>query len=113
MYHVPTDTIKRYRSGIPTDNYGAVVIHTGLSVVTACGHRIDLVRDASAKVATVRVRQIACAALGADECNVTEAADMLAERARRFLGAGWTVVPWKPQEDHGRTADLREHGLGA
>lgn len=96
MYDVPTGLTNRKR-GIPNYNDGAVVIHTGLSIVTACGHKVDLVRDASTKTATVRVQKIPHVVPGSDECNLVEATDILAERARRFLGAGWTIVKWTPR----------------
>ena len=99
MSYLPTGTALRQRRGIPTHNDGAVVIHTGLSVVTACGHIVDIVRDPATKTATVCVKALAYIVPGSDQCDLVQAANMLAERARRFFGTEWTVVPWTPAPD--------------
>ena len=95
MYEVSTIELTGLKQrGIPTHNSGAVVIHTGLSVVTSCGHVIDLVRDTATKTATVRVTR-PDHALPESDHSLVEAANMLAARAQRCL-AGWTVVRWAP-----------------
>ena len=54
MYEVPTVTDRRSRRERHVTDDGAVVTHTGLSVITR-GYMIDVVRDTAAKVAVVRV----------------------------------------------------------
>lgn len=75
---------------------GVIVINTGLSVQVR-GHLVDLVRDDARRVAAVRVRAVGGhTATGLEQGDVKAAADLLAARAQRFLGHGWTVIPWTP-----------------
>lgn len=106
--------------GIPAKNDGAVVINTGLSVMTTCGHTVDLVRDETSKVAIVRVALTKCTGTAAEQYDLMSAADMLTQRAKRFLGPGWTVVPWQPPKEISpmvvasalKTIDTRTKGSG-
>lgn len=86
------------------DDEGARVmaIHTGLSVRVA-GHLIELERDDASRTARVVVNGAPVTTLEVEA--VKAAADMLAERARRFLGIAWTVVPWDaPRRSASRSA---------
>lgn len=79
------------------DEGSVMAIHSGL-VVTCCGHRIDISRDELRKVAVVQVWLIdGHTATGLELSAVKVAADLLAERAQRFLGQDWTVARWVPQ----------------
>jgi hypothetical protein len=78
------------------DDGGVIVINTGLSVQVR-GHLVDLVRDDVRRVAIVRVSTVGgYTATGLEQGDVRTAADLLAARAQRFLGHGWTVIPWTP-----------------
>ena len=91
------DTVRCLLRGVPDRSEGSIVIQRGLTMAVR-GHLIDLDRDESAKVARVRVAVVeGYAPTGAEFDDVRKAAGVLAERARRFLGVGWTVVPWVPE----------------
>ena len=77
------------------DDDGAKVmaIHSGLSVRVA-GHLIELERDEVNRHARVVVMTEPTAGVDAEAVKV--AADLLAARARRFLGSLWTVEQWQP-----------------
>jgi len=83
------------RKGIPGQNYIMREIHRGLSMLVR-GCLIDIHRDQARKVATVRVARVTAVMTPQDQIEVFKAADVLAERARRFLGVKWTVVGWAP-----------------
>lgn len=70
-----------------------MAIHSGLSVRVA-GHLIELERDELAKVAVVVVKSVPVTQVEVEAVRV--AADLLAARARRFLGQLWTVESWQP-----------------
>src|SRR5437016_1506432 len=73
---------------------GTIVIHKGLSI-TVCGHFVDLYRDEIHKIATVRASVIiGHKVTGLEYDTVKKAADLLADRAERFLGRGWKVIKW-------------------
>lgn len=82
---------------VPTKDWsGILTINSGLSVVV-CGHLIDLDRDHERRIATVQVRPVDGQNMTEmDESNIKQASDLLADRARRFLGSLWTVVRWTP-----------------
>jgi hypothetical protein len=84
--------------GIPAlDRYGgALVIQKGLSV-TVGEYRIDLVKDEVQRIATVRVSTPhmpeGVTFNSHPHTELQDAADMLAERAQRFM-PGWRIVRW-------------------
>ena len=89
-----------YVRGIPDDDHrDIIVIHTGLSVIV-CGHLVDIRRDDQRKIATVQVSVIpGYKVTGLEQSILQGTADQLAQRAQRFLGMGWKIVPWvSPQE---------------
>lgn len=94
MYEVPTRTERQPCRGLVHDD-GAVVTHTGLSVITR-GHLMDVVRYEVAKVAVVRVIPVDSNPLQVDLWDLKVAADTFAERVGRLLGSEWDVVGWEP-----------------
>ena len=98
MYEVLTRTDRRSRRGHHVHDDGAVVTHTGLSVITR-GYMIDVVRDTAAKVAVVRVVAVDAdhPPPQVDQQDLKVAADTFAERVIRYLGSEWNVVRWEPQ----------------
>ena len=81
-----------------------MAIHTGLSV-TVVGHIISLDRDEKTKRATIVVTLIkGHITTGLEGPAIKVAADLLAQRARRFLGREWTVVEWGALQEIGRGA---------
>lgn len=81
-----------------------ITISTGLSVKVV-GHRISLQRDEAKHVAVVVVVPIdGHAVTGLEGPAIKVAADLLAERARRFLSREWTVVDWQPPKQQKRGA---------
>jgi hypothetical protein len=103
---------KCVRRGIPATGGGYGVVNSGLSVVVR-GHLIWVVRDDARRVAVVSVCTVAgYAATGHEYGDVKVAADMLAERARRVLGHGWTVELWEPPEPDDKRAGYRSGGSG-
>lgn len=86
----------RYYKGVPSRNGGDIVVYTGLSVTTACGHTITLHRDPSTNTAEVVVSATkGRSSVGVvDEDALTRAVEIFVARARRFLGMNWTVVSW-------------------
>lgn len=97
MYQTATDL--RYRParpsprGIPVTNTGDTMTRTGLVQDTACGHTIRLSRNNESMVATVVVSARYEGAVAGD--GLARSAAAFAARASRFLGAGWTVIPWE------------------
>ncbi len=95
-------TAKLYRAGRmklsawdEDKDANVMAIHTGLSV-TVCGHLIRLDRDESAQRARIVVEVInGHVVTGLEVDAVSVAADLLAARARRFLGKKWTVEAWR------------------
>lgn len=80
----------------------AMSIHTGLSV-TVAGHLIALDRNETTLTAKVVVTVInGHNVTGLEQEAVKLAADLLAERARRFLGLNWTVIPYNPPRDYAK-----------
>ena len=90
-----TDTRNQNLRGVPLyEDDGAIVIHTGLSVITR-GHLIEVVRDEDRRVATLHVSVIeGHLVTGVEGPDVQASADLLAQRARRFLGSRWKVLGW-------------------
>ncbi len=89
---------------------GVIVIHSGLSV-TVCGHTVTLRRDNARHVAVVCVSVLdGYPVTGLEQPKVAAAANMLAVRAKRFLGPRWTVVRWEPP---GKPFGYLSQGLGA
>ncbi len=77
------------------DEARVMTISTGLSV-TVVGHRISLDRDEKRRIAVVVVTPITnYVVTGLETSAIKAAADLLAQRARRFFGRGWEVVDWK------------------
>ncbi len=76
---------------------GVIVVSKGLSAIVA-GHLIDLKRDDERHVAIVCVSAVddRPPMTQVETSLIVEAAQLLAGRAKRFLGYGWTVVGWKP-----------------
>lgn len=91
---------KRIRRGtfVPVRDWeGVIVVDKGLSTIIA-GHLIDLKRDDGHHEAVVCVQAVdeRGPLTQAELADLTEAAALLAQRAKRFLGYGWKVVGWKP-----------------
>lgn len=83
----------RARRVVPIKDEGVMAIHTGLSV-TVCGHLIELERDEYNKVARLVVKVIeGHKVTGMEGSAVNAAARLLAQRAQRFLGQNWRIVP--------------------
>ena len=80
---------------VPVKNWdGILVIHKGLTAIVH-GCLIDLDQDHERRVATVCVRPVdQSMPVGAELDEVKEAADLLADRAKRFLGRGWNIIRW-------------------
>lgn len=78
--------------GIPAHNEGNIVIRTGLSVLTKCGHVIRLMRDETNKVATISVSKNTPSAVA--DTSLSAAVKMFEARAHRFLTKEWRVVAW-------------------
>ena len=92
---------------------GGVVVSSGLSVVCQ-GHLIYVERDVATMVASVLVRRLPhgdprCANAHKSDAaapfegggpspqvSVADAAELLAQRAQRFLGLTWKVERWEP-----------------
>ncbi len=76
---------------------GVLVVDKGLSAIVA-GHLIDLKRDDERCEAVVSGHPVddRPPMTPQELSDITEAAALLAQRAKRFLGYGWTVVGWKP-----------------
>lgn len=75
-----------------------MAIHTGLSVSVA-GFEIGLDRDEGRKTATVVVNGVPSDPVSLAAVRV--AAELLARRARRFLGLEWRIVEWQPPLEAG------------
>ncbi len=73
-----------------------LVISTGLSV-TVAGHMIRLERDEYAREAVIVVEQLpTCNSFTSnDRSAIKVAAELLARRARRFLGGNWIVHEYR------------------
>lgn len=82
---------------VPVRNWeGILVIHKGMTAIVH-NHLIDIGRDEQHKIATVRVVPVDKVATNMQmNSDIKEAADLLAERAQRFLGRSWTVKRWAP-----------------
>lgn len=89
-----TKNNRRRLNNLPRDPR-VMAIFSGLSV-TVHGYMVELERDTVAKVATVKVRRIAhYPETGLEKPALLIAAKLLAQRAQRFLGKPWRVVPWE------------------
>ena len=78
----------------PYKDANVMAINTGLSV-TVAGHYVYLKRDEQKQVAEVCVNVIeGHQVTGLENEAVIVAARLLAERAQRFLGRGWRIVPY-------------------
>ncbi len=92
---VRTRRLRIVDTGAEPRSNDVMAIHTGLSV-TVCGHLIRLRRDERHQRAEVVVQVLDGHTItGLEVEAVKAAADMLRQRAQRFLGAGWTVAPWR------------------
>lgn len=95
---------QRIRSGLKRrlhyedEGSRVMAIHTGLSV-TVMGFAIDLDRDEAIRVGKVTVDGVPQDPVSLAAVKV--AAELLARRARRFLGLGWRIVEWQPPLEAG------------
>lgn len=89
------------------------MVSTGLSVITQ-GHLVYLEQDSKSRIASVLVRHLShndprCTDAHksdsappfegggpAPQVSVQDAAELLAQRAQRFLGVRWKVERWTP-----------------
>ena len=95
-------TLKAYRPA-PIQDVGIMAIRTGLSV-TVAGHLIELERDERTKTARLVVTVISGHQVtGLENEAIRAAAQLLKERAERFLG-DWKVEEL-PREYHANAAN--------
>jgi hypothetical protein len=92
---------RRIPRGIPVACTGRIVIQTGLSVLAA-GCKIGVAADPATQTASVFVWEPdGYVPTAQGEAEIRVAAALLAERAGRFLGPGWKVVPWSGESTCG------------
>lgn len=79
-----------------------MAIHTALSVKVV-GHLVEVKRDTASSRVWIEVSVLpGHVTTGLEGPALKVAADLLAERARRFFGERWTVADWQPpyREQH-------------